>query len=159
MMAAFKEWQPHYESQFNANFEQKTFRLALNHSQLAAAVKMLELVTDIDADMVEEAIDVIEKMSVDREKAISLEHPDVQQFFEVVEFLESKGLHVNHENDGIAVNINEIYLMASTHGQPLQTPVTMKSLLKSSNRFVENKVISSKAINKKVRCWIFNEAA
>jgi hypothetical protein len=155
MMAVFKLWQPHYESQFNANFEQKTFRLALNHAQLAAAVKMLELVTEIDGDMVEEAIDVIEKMSVDREKAISAEHPDVEQFFDVVDFLESKGIRVNHENDAVAVNINEIYSLASTHGQPLQTPVVMKSLLKSSNRFIENKVISSKAINKKVRCWIF----
>ncbi len=159
MLAMFTQWQSHYEKEFNADPDQKTFRLALNHSQLAAAVKMLELSTQIDGDVVEETIKAIKRMSIEREKAISTDHPDVEQFFEVIEFLENKDIHINHETTGIAINLNELYLAADNQRQSLQIPTVLKKLLKSSPRHIENKVINSKINNKSVRCWLFKNIA
>lgn len=160
LLKTYEEHQRNYEEQFRNQDGQKTYRLALNHSQLAAGLHMLQHVTNIDGDMLEECIQSITAMSLQREKAISREHPDVEQFFDVVEYLEQRGLTINHAvtNDSeMALNLNEVYEKAADYKQQLQQQVLLKPLLRNSRRFNCTKGFHSRKINKTVRCWFFNK--
>ncbi len=93
---------------------------------------------------------------------IYTEHPDVEHFFELINFIEDEGMKINHEITGIAINLNEFYLAAKNLGQILPMKAELMSRLKNSPRYITNKVIKSKvnggAKRKSVRCWLFKEA-
>ncbi len=156
LLNIYKEWQPKFEEQYRTKPEQKTYRLALNHSQLAAAVKMLPLVCPIGESSLNATLAEIERMAIEREKAIALEHPDVEQFFEVLAYLDDKS-KINHDTEGKgwAINLNEVYEKAHYYQQQLAPPTLLKPLLRVSRRFDDCKVFHSKSTNKSLRCWLF----
>ncbi len=159
LLAAYKQWQPHYEDLYRKRSEQKTYRLALNHSQIAAALHLLKLTTPMQDSTLKACLDEVARMGLEREKAIAMEHPDVEQFFEVVEYLEEKGFRVNHARpgSGLAINLNQVYQFAAENHQQLSPQVMIKPLLRNSRRFSEVKGVHSAVINTTKRCWLFNE--
>ena len=159
LLEIYKTQQPKYEETYRDRPEQKTYRLALNHSQLAAAVHMLQLVTPMQASTLQTCLKAVAKMGLDREKAIALDHPDVEQFFEVVDYIHGQGGEVNHARlgEGIAVNLNEVYEKAAKYNQQLTQQVLLKPLLRASRRYEDTKGIHSGLRNTTVRCWLFKE--
>lgn len=159
MINEYQLYQPKYEEEYRNREAQKTYRLALNHSQIAAALHMLKLVTPMQDSTLKTCLDAVAKMSLDREKAIALEHPDVEQFFEVCEYIEEQGGFVNHlGSEGFAINLNEIYERADKYRQQLQQQVILKPLLRASRRYIDTRTIHSRIKNGSIRCWIFKTA-
>lgn len=159
MLEIYKLQQQRYEESFRTRDEQKTYRLALNHSQIAAALHMLRLVTPINETLLKSCVMEVAKMSLEREKAISLDHPDVEQFFEVLDYLQGTGCEINHakQGEGIAVNLNHVYELAAKYNQQLAPLVLLKPLLRASRRYKDADAIHSQLKRTTVRCWIFKD--
>lgn len=160
LFKTYTEAQAEYEYRFRQLPAQKTYRLAMNHSQIAAALHMLTHVTPISQDVLFQCLNEVGTMSIRRETAIALDHPDVEQFFEVVEYLEEKGMRLNHIDDqnGLAINLGQLYEFASEHNQQLQQQVLLKPLLRASKRYADTKAIHSTVAKKTMRCWLFNRS-
>jgi hypothetical protein len=116
-------------------------------------------------------------MALERQAAISADHPLVAEFWEVYEYLESigEGPQVNHSTDPklIAINLNEFAEMASVHRQNLGDLKTLRGLLVNSrsrkwletNKPIYSAVRAAQAAchgipmkTTTVRCWIFQRA-
>lgn len=161
-----------YEAGYHAKGITHT-RIALCHAQLAALVDALALhvLNDyIDLEHVIEATKMIEKMAVERVARLSADHPQVQQFWDVYDYLTGlRDVAINHHaetHNTIAINLNDFYKYAADHRQNLPDITIMKRLLPSSTsrKFVEsNKSTrsacrSSTVEDRITKCWIFEKA-
>lgn len=152
-------------------------RIIKNHSQLMALVDCLRLVCALDDNQVATTQQALVSMALERQAAISADHPLVAEFWEVFEYLESigEGPQVNHSTDPklIAINLNEFAELASLHRQNLADLKTLRGLLVNSrsrkwletNKAVYSAVRASQAVingaprrSSTVRCWIFKQA-
>lgn len=158
LLKTYTEAQAEYESRFRQLPAQKTYRLALNHSQIAAALHMLSHVTAITPEILNQCINEVGTMSLRRETAIALDHPDVEQFFEMLEYLEEKGVRINHSDDPktLAINLNQCYELGMQHHQQLQHQVLLKPLLRNSHRYTDTRAYHSVITKKTIRCWLFS---
>ena len=152
-------------------------RIAKNHAQLLVAVQaMSKLMRMTDAQFAA-VRDQILAMAQERQRAISADHPLVQEFWEAFDYLDSipqesmKGAiytpRLNHSRDKalLAVNLNEFVEMASLHRQQVPPMSELKKVLRTSKtrRFVDasravNSSIKSRPgeeMGKTVRCWVF----
>ena len=116
-------------------------------------------------------------MAVEREKALAADHPIVEQFWEVFDYLDAAGEdmvgNLNHSRDPqlIAVNLNHFVQLASERRQQVPLMADMKKYLETSKtrKFVRcagvNSAINAWKNNQRsgldkplpttVRCWIF----
>lgn len=161
LLETYRTQQALYEEIYRNNPGQKTYRLALNHSQMAAALHMLKHVTPMTDSMLAACLKEVQAMSLAREKAIATEHPDVEQFFEVMEYLEQHGVRINHSADGgeVAINLAEVYDHAAKYNQQLQNQTLIKPLLRACRRYKDCKLYHSRLKQSSVRCWFFSEQA
>ncbi|NNA59254.1 bifunctional DNA primase/helicase [Pseudomonas koreensis] len=174
VMAKFSERVLVHEQQLRKLKEIRVERIIKNHSQLMALVDCLRLVCPLDDNHVATTHQALMVMALERQAAISADHPLVAEFWEVYEYLESlgEGPQVNHSTDPklIAINLNEFAEKASEHRQNLADLKTLRGLLVNSrshkwlesNKAVYSAVRASQAagnamFNKPttVRCWIF----
>ncbi|MER2103738.1 MAG: bifunctional DNA primase/helicase [Pseudomonas atacamensis] len=177
VMAKFAERVLIHEQQLRRLKEIRVERIIKNHSQLMALVDCLRLVCPLDDNHVATTHQALMAMALERQAAISADHPLVADFWEVYEYLESlgEGPQVNHSTDPklIAINLNEFAEKASEHRQNLADLKTLRGLLVNSrshkwlesNKAVYSAVRASQAagnamFNKPttVRCWIFQSA-
>jgi hypothetical protein len=177
VMAKFAERVLVHERQLRTLKEIRVERIIKNHSQLMALVDCLRLVCPLDENQVVTTQQALTVMALERQSAISADHPLVAEFWEVFEYLESlgEGPQVNHSTDPklIAINLNEFAEKASEHRQNLADLKTLRGLLVNSrsrkwletNKAVYSAVRASQAagnsmFNKPttVRCWIFQSA-
>jgi len=166
-----------HEQQLRRLKEIRVERIIKNHSQLMALVDCLRLVCPLDDNHVATTHQALMVMALERQAAISADHPLVAEFWEVYEYLESlgEGPQVNHSTDPklIAINLNEFAEKANEHRQNLADLKTLRVLLVNSrshkwlesNKAVYSAVRASQAagnamFNKPttVRCWIFQSA-
>lgn len=158
-----------WEAALRARKEIRIERVIKNHAQMMALVDCLSLVIDLPRDMREKTQIALADMAEDRQRAISADHPDVSQFWEVFEFLEGMGQErrVNHSRDEkrIAINLNEFYAKAALFSQKLADINEMRHLLRNSRRhkFVDasiavNSSLRDGALGKSptVKCWVFD---
>lgn len=158
-------------------------RIALCHAQVAALIEaMAKHVLPIDLEEVIEAQEMLQDMARERVEQLNGDHPDVEKFWDVYEYLQGSrspewGLN-HHEKDAstIAINLNEVYKVAARNYQQLPEINEMKKLLRTSRKykFIEsNKQVYSDrfpaddvaAVSKNreqigkpsrnVKCWIF----
>ena len=158
-------------------------RIALCHAQVAALIEaMTKHVLPIDLEDMLEAQEMLEQMARERVEQLNGDHPDVEKFWDVYEYLQGNrspewGLN-HHPADAqtVAINLNEIYKVAARNYQQLPEINEMKKLLRTSRKykFIEsNKQVYSDrfpaddvaAVNKSreapgkpsrnVKCWIF----
>ncbi|PTC17469.1 bifunctional DNA primase/helicase [Pseudomonas baetica] len=177
VMTRFSERVLVHEQQLRELKDIRVERIIKNHSQLMALVDCLLLVCPLDEKQVATTHQALMSMALERQAAISADHPLVAEFWEVFEYLESlgEGPQVNHSIDPklIAINLNEFAELASVHRQNLGDLKTLRGLLVNSRsrKWLEtNKPIysavraaqaASHAMPKKtttVRCWIFQRA-
>lgn len=177
VMAKFAERVRVHEQHLRKLKDIRVERIIKNHSQLMALVDCLRLVCPLEDNHVATTQQALMTMALERQAAISADHPLVAEFWEVFEYLESlgEGPQVNHSTDPklIAINLNEFAEKASEHRQNLADLKTLRGLLVNSRsrKWVEtNKAVYSAArasqavINgtpkrsTTVRCWIFQQA-
>jgi hypothetical protein len=177
VMAKFAERVLIHEQQLRRLKEIRVERIIKNHSQLMALVDCLRLVCPLDDNHVATTQQALMTMALERQAAISADHPLVAEFWEVYEYLESlgEGPQVNHSTDPklIAINLNEFAEKASEHRQNLADFKTLRGLLVNSrshkwldtNKAIYSAVRASQAVingtqkrSTTVRCWIFQQA-
>ena len=177
VMAKFAERVLVHEQRLRKLKEIRVERIIKNHSQMMALVDCLCLVCPLDENQVVTTHQQLTTMALERQSAISADHPLVAEFWEVFEYLESlgEGPQVNHSADPklIAINLNEFAEKASVHRQNLADLKTLRALLTESrsrklletNKAIYSAVRASQSagnsmFNKPltVRCWVFQSA-
>ena len=177
VMAKFAERVIVHEERLRKLKEIRVERIIKNHSQMLALLDCLRLVCPLDENQLATTQQQLVTMALERQSAISADHPLVAEFWEVYDYLESlgEGPQVNHSNDTklIAINLNEFAEKASEHRQNLADLKTLRALLgdcRSRKLLETNKPTYSviraaqSAANplfdkpKTVRCWIFQSA-
>ncbi|WP_165905113.1 toprim domain-containing protein [Parashewanella curva] len=162
-----------YKEYFRTLPEVSNARIIINHAQLSTFIEALRLVVDISDEQLKLTLDFIRLLAIKRQRALSTEHPLVQEFWELVDFLESDGLAVvNHSRDPqlIAINFNQLSEVANERKQRLPLMMELKILLKKSKKykFLGIKPVNS-AVNDRlnkaypsmkkpltVKCWVFD---
>ena len=153
----------------------KEVRIAKNHAQLRAMLDCLRLVTPMSEGQFNDAREMILDMAVERQKACSDDHPIVEQFWEIYEYIDAVARHksspdlseegivqgVNHhsKNGFIAINLRHFETISKEYGQTIPDLNILKKYLKSSKKkkFIEsNRSVHSKQTKKPVKCWIFD---
>ena len=165
ILHSYFEMQPQLEEKLLHNNHIRTQRLTLTYSQIMAMTYALQQLVPITQDQVQKTQQLIKNFAETREIYIKREHPIVEQFFEVYQYIEDKLFsHQNlnplnhHTKDGfIAIRLNEYYERASEFKQPLTDISELKSYLRHSERFIANKNIHSAQLKKVVSCWVFRK--
>lgn len=140
-------------------------RIALNHAQLSALVDCLKehvfgnLMTH---DQAYNAQSQLLEMAAERVDRLSADHPDVERFWSVFDYLNTIRVYTNHKpvyDEQIALNLNHFYRAAKENYQDLPDITIMKRLLKSSSRyrFLDSNVTvrSNHKDFKNIKCWLF----
>ena len=159
LMALFAQRAPDYEARIKAQPEVKHVRLAKNHGQMMALVDCLATLVELPDEWRKEAMTTLLECAKERQRAIASNHPMVEQFWEIVDFL---GLDkLNHSNDAelISINLPHFQKLASQAGQSLPDMTDLKKHLKTSMApaFKDNNHAVSSGIEagKTIKCWRF----
>lgn len=174
VLERFSERVAVHERRLRALRELRIERIIKTHSQLMALVDCLDLVCPLDEHQRIVTEQLLTRMALERQAAISADHPLVAEFWEVFDYLESlgDGPMLNHSKnpDFIAINLNEFAERAAEHRQHVADMKTLRGLLKESRsrKFIEsNKAVgsairSAQASNNPlfarcvtVKCWVF----
>ncbi|MBQ4864581.1 toprim domain-containing protein [Pseudoalteromonas sp. MMG013] len=174
VLECFNERFKFHEQWLSKHPDIKNVRIVKNHAQLCALIDAVALVTSINPQQVEATYNMLSTMAVERQKAISAEHPLVQEFWDVFDFLEGDGESlrvVDHHRDPskIAVNLNHFTEIATERRQYVPPLTDLKRLLKScrTRKFLGQQTVNS-AVNARinnenplarkpsaVKCWVF----
>lgn len=172
VMDKFAERVRFYEAKLRENRDLRMERLIKNHSQMLALLDGLRLVIDIPEDMVVATRKALVDMAMERQSAISADHPMVNEFWEVYEYLEAIGNGernvVNHSRDPqrIAINLNDFIARAAHHNQPVPDLKLLRGYLRDSRRYklldpnlTVNSCIKTNSVGTgvAVRCWVFKK--
>ncbi|NOI31893.1 toprim domain-containing protein [Vibrio coralliilyticus] len=171
VLSVYREQFQHYEKTLEAQEGLFHIRIIKNHAQLMALLEALSEIIPLEDAWMESTIDTILELAKARQKAVQADHPSVQEFWEVFDFLESNSCMVNHSSDEkvIAVNLNQFQQVAADWRQPIAPLAELKRLLKSGKcyAFLDIKTVKS-AVNaefnrvhtnasrpERMRCWVF----
>lgn len=146
-------------------------RVIKNHAQMLALVDCLKLVVPLTPEMIGQTRIALLKMAAERQRAVSADHPQVAEFWEVFDYLETtrdEGPVVNHSREPartIAINLNDFYARAQAHGQKLADLPVLRELLRDSRRHkfrVANHPVNSAILARRgpghsttIKCWVF----
>lgn len=177
ILATIDEKTAHYERTLLKVPGVRNLRIVKNHAQLSAMVEALVHVVPLGSIERAQTLAFIEDMAAERQEAINSDHPLVQEFWEVYDYLNGsdEAPRVNHSRkaaDGvIAINFPQFVEVAADKRQQVPELRDLKKLLRTSRvrKFVEaNRTVNS-AINERwnaehknlpprpvsERCWIF----
>lgn len=175
VMAKFAERSMFFEQVLRERGEIRIERVIKNHAQMLALLDCLRLVLPLSEEMVRGTREALLAMALERQQAISAEHPLVAEFWECFDYLEglSDRPVVNHSRDPavIALNLNEFAAKATYHAQKLPDLNLLRTLLRSSKRYplvdvnvAVNSIIRGnetdssgrpKFTSPTVKCWTF----
>ncbi|NOH85154.1 bifunctional DNA primase/helicase [Vibrio sp. 03-59-1] len=171
VLKVYQEQFKHYEKVLEAQESLFHIRIIKNHAQLMALLEALSEVVPLEEEWIESTIDTMLMLAKQRQKAVQADHPYVQEFWEVFEFLESNDCMLNHSADpnAIAISLNQFQQVAADWRQPIAPLADLKNMLKSGkcHSFVEIKTVKSgvnanyNRLNKgtprpeRMRCWVF----
>ncbi len=149
----------------------KEYRIAENHAKLIAFAEMFGEIAELPKQIIDETTSALYRAAIEREKSISKDHPIVEEFWDMFNFLNGKPMDattcaLDHSSDPrtIAVNLNEFVEMAGYAKQQIPPLIELKRRLKTSKnyKFIDSSKTVSSAIKqtatggrKAVRCWIF----
>lgn len=142
-------------------------RIALNHAQIEALIDCLQqhIFGELLADwQVNSARATLQKMAAARVSRLAADHPDVERFWSVYEFLCSIKEDINHlpaNREMVGINLNHFYQVAKEYRQDLPDINQMKRLLKSSStyKFVDSNVAVKSVLTQfsSIKCWLFKK--
>ncbi len=167
-----KQRQTHFEKWLRAESLIHNNRISLNHAMMCSLVETLTLVVDITPTQIGQTHELIKAFAIEREHVCGADHPLLQEFWEVYDFLEGEdGMVVNHSRDPqyIAINLNQFAEEATVRKQKLPPLNELKVLLKEcrAHKYLGRKPVNSAVndrINKShlnigkpstVKCWVF----
>lgn len=162
---------PVYEKQLLQCADIHSVRIAKNHAQvmaLADGLSHLMKLTDVQRKEVHHCI---QSLAIERQQAIVAEHPIVQQFWDIYDYLNASDkqpvLNHSRNNELIAINLNHFVKIANEHKQQIPSLLELKKHLKQSKcrPFQEVRSVCSAIMHsgchystpKTVRCWIFQK--
>lgn len=179
ILATIAERVPHYERTLLKLPGVRNLRIVKNHAQLSALVDALAHVLPLGQAERTQTLAYIEDMAAERQEAINSDHPIVQEFWDIYDYLNGDtdgepGLlnHARREDTEIAINLNHFMQVAADRRQQVPDLRELKHLLKTSRarKFVTIKGVNS-AIHERqnrasahpdsplkpstVKCWIF----
>ncbi len=162
IMKAVEERSPIHEAELLQRQTIKSVRIAKNHGQLMALVEALADLTRMPHDWRDQTLAILSDGAEQRQGAIASDHPIVEEFWELVEFLGFDYLnHAGAESGLIAVNLNEVLQLAGRNNQPVPPVIDWKRHLKGSRSriFVDVKSVRSriKEGSVPVKCWVFKD--
>jgi len=172
VLETFAERVRFYEAKLRENKDLRMERLIKNHSQMLALLDGLRLVIDIPEHMVKATQQALVDMALERQSAISADHPLVNEFWETYEYLETMGNGerniVNHSRDPqrIAINLNDFMAKAAHYNQPVPDLKVLRAYLRDSRRYklldtnlTVNSCIRTNSLSTgvAVRCWVFKK--
>jgi hypothetical protein len=160
-----------FEGQLREQKELRLERVIKNHAQMLALFDCLRLVVDVPKEIVQTTRDVLLDMAFERQKAISADHPLVNEFWEIYDYLEATSADpakpvVNHSRDisRIAINLNHFAAKASQFNQSIPDLKILRALLSDSRRrklISGNTAVNSAILTNSygagttVKCWVF----
>lgn len=179
ILETIREKTPFFEGLISDSKTVKSVRIAKNHAQIMALVEALATVIDLSDDQKMAALDKCLEIAAERQQAINADHPMVQEFWDVYDFLESDGDDriLNHSRaDGIiAINLNHFAQVAADRKQQLPPLPDLKRLLKTSRtrKFIDIRAVNScihahynankpiNAVSKPLalKCWVFKSTS
>ncbi|EKQ59897.1 toprim domain protein [Xanthomonas campestris pv. leeana] len=171
ILEKFAERVKFYEARLREKPDLRLERVIKNHAQMLALLDCLRMVITIPEEMIKATRDALLEMAFERQKAISADHPLVNEFWEVYEYLEATGNDkavVNHSRDNsrIAINLNQFAGKAAQFSQAVPDLKVLRGLLADSRR---HKLVSANtAVNSAVltnafgagttvKCWVFSK--
>lgn len=128
------------QQQFKAQGIIKTNRISLNHAQIQALLAVLPMVVPVPPERIQECWKYVITLAEERQRALNQDHPLVQEFWEMFDYLDSQeSAGMNHssvsEPNEIAVNFNHFEEIAAHYRQRLNfTMVDIKKLLKHGTK-------------------------
>ena len=162
---------PIYQKQLFDRPDIRVMRLAHNHGQLMALADALRLVVKLSDAQHKQLQDQIVAMAVERQQALSADHPLVSEFWDMYEYLngsDEQRPRLNHSRKPeaeVAINLNHFVTVAAEHKQQVPAIRDIKNLLKTSRRYkydgqrVVNSIIHARTPNYvgsgSERCWVF----
>lgn len=126
-------------------------RLIKNHSQIMALLDALSEVIPLKEEWVIKTQERLIQMTLERQRAVQADHPFVQEFWEIFDFLDIHSTMVNHSNDPnlVAINMNQFYQVAMDFKQPVPPLIELKKLLKQGAKY---KYLDQKVVKSAVHC-------
>lgn len=160
----FERYAFHLNALTNAT-EVRSERLLKNHAQLAAAIDMLSKIVPMSEMQRNACIAHIANMCVERNRAVSSDHPIVERFWEIYDWLveretpaqqESNPLNCSRKDDTISINL---YTFEERVRISNLAPIDRDDLLKHLKTSKMRKFLTTKTVNapngKMFHCWVF----
>ncbi len=151
--------------------------LPLPLTTLDKSALLLALIVDISPEQISQTQTLLTQLAIEREYASGADHPQVQEFWDVYEFLEGEDGHiVNHslDNQLIAINLNQFAEEAVARKQRMPLLSDLKTALKAGrkHKYIEHNKTVKSAVSRRMkksfpstkcsdtaRCWIFKKGA
>lgn len=172
ILATYQDRLPIHEQDYHDSGITHT-RIALCHAQLAAlldAIAQHVLTGYMELDHVIDTQHQLKAIARQRVESLDLDHPDVERFWEVYEYMEhGRDIVINHHKDTdptVAINLNDFYKWAYDCRQLLPDLNLIKQLLVSSKSYAfvkKNHPVRKKGdadvthSNATIKCWIFKK--
>jgi len=162
-----------YQEQFARLEGLSSVRLAKNHAMIMAAVDAVAPLINLTDEQHAAIYSQVCELAVQRQAAISADHPVVREFWETYEFLNEGGegrpvLNHSKSPDRIAVNLNHFVQVATARRQQIPALTELKRHLRGSRsrQFIGINTVKS-AIPDRVhkddgwtcKCWVFRPEA
>lgn len=167
--ASYAEYEQRFIARGFAENKLTNYRLIHNHAQIAALCACLPMLfPQMSAQRVHQMEDFVYSRAVVRQESLAADHPFVRQFWEIYELLNSeqddlepyKEEVLNHSpnNQEIAISLPHFEQIATRN--QVRLPASLIELQKllpncQSHKFIGQRVVRSKIVNKTVRCWVF----
>jgi len=147
----------------------KSVRLAKNHAQLVSLLYAMGEMLGLSLEQVERTKDCLFELCAERQQAIGLDHPLVQEFWELVDYLEGIGpeCELNHSRDPklFAINLNHFVSVATKRNQQIPPLGELKQVLKTgrARKYIDQRAVNSAIFidqegtgcGKTMKCWVF----
>ncbi|WP_095156097.1 toprim domain-containing protein [Pseudomonas sp. Irchel 3E13] len=176
VLKRFAEVYPKHRAELWGARKLTSDRVIKNHAMMLALLDCLQLVIDLPSDMVQACRKYVVKAAGERQAAITTDPKEVNEFWQVYDFLESlpEAPLVNHskKTGEIAINLNQFQQVATEYRQRIPELGTLRRLLKdcrahqclADQKRVESAIRARQAmaaptasIPSTVRCFVFRE--
>lgn len=168
VLDTYAEFVPGYETMLKNHPQLKSMRICKNHAQLMALVDALDHVAPITKEQKALTFNALMDMAVARQQAINADHPIVQEFWELFDYLDGEGegiprLNHSRDDDLIAVSLPHFMSEAARRGiTKIPALSDLKRLLPESRarKFEARKGVNSRITchdgqGVTVKCWVF----
>lgn len=156
----FEVWQ-HYEKRVAANEQIREFRLVHNAAQMMAMLSVISKLIGISEDWLNKTLNVIEKISEERQHRLTSDDPQVSEFWDTVEYISSRndGWTLNHAKDEalMAISLPQIESVFKNNGINILPRVELCQMLEKGKRYeyIGRKAVYSVVLKKTVKCMVF----